>query len=112
MDWAEESSARLQDGHAVNRPGKVEAALGIIGEACVGDAQGCALRSRGDRPWRLSVLPAFEMETLALDDTFHVCAVVNGVTTATVTTTNPDATITSIVDTSQMERGYFTLEVG
>lgn len=51
------------------------------------------------------------METLALDDTFHVYAVVNGITTATVTTTNPDATITSIVDTSQMERGYFTLEV-
>jgi hypothetical protein len=54
---------------------------------------------------------AFEMATLALDDTFHVYAVVNGVTTATVATTNPNATITAVVDTSEMEHGYFALEV-
>lgn len=54
---------------------------------------------------------SFQMETLAIDDTFHVYAVINGITTATVTTTNPYAVITAVVDTSELEEGYFTLEV-
>ncbi len=54
---------------------------------------------------------SFRMVTLAVDDTYSIYAIINGITTAAVTTTNPDAVITAIVDTSTLEQGYFTLEV-
>lgn len=57
------------------------------------------------------VSDTFRIETLTIDDAYHVYAVVNGITTETVTTTNPDAVITAIEDTSDGELGYFTLEV-
>lgn len=54
---------------------------------------------------------SFQMQTLAIDDTFHVYAIINGVTTDTVTTTNPASVITAVVDTSRFDQGYFTLDV-
>lgn len=57
------------------------------------------------------VTDSFEVKTLDISDTFYIHAVVNGVTTSTVATTNPDAVITAVVDTSHLEQGYFTLDV-
>ncbi len=57
------------------------------------------------------VANSFEMVTLNIGDTYSIYAVINGVTTDTVTTTNPAATITAIADTSDLEFGYFTLEI-
>ncbi|KQZ55505.1 MULTISPECIES: hypothetical protein [unclassified Lysobacter] len=54
----------------------------------------------------------FEMAALSLSETFYVHAVINGITTDTVTTTNPNAVITAVTDTSTLESGYFALEVG
>lgn len=58
------------------------------------------------------VADSFMMETLDISDTFYVYAVVNGVTTDTFSTANPNATVTAVSDTSTLEQGYFTLEVG
>lgn len=55
---------------------------------------------------------SFEVQTLDIGDTFYVYAVINGVTTDTVTTTNPNAVITAHTDDSSLEFGYFTLVVG
>ena len=60
----------------------------------------------------LVVANSFQMVTLNIGDTYSIFAVINGVTTDTVTTTDPDATITAIADTSDLEFGYFTLQVG
>ncbi|UHQ24964.1 hypothetical protein LVB77_09945 [Lysobacter sp. 5GHs7-4] len=58
------------------------------------------------------VADSFSMETLDISDTFHIYAVVNGVTTDTVSTANPNAEVTATSDTSTLEQGYFTLDVG
>ena len=71
-----------------------------------------ALSKDGVRLQNVMVANSFEMATLNIGDTYSIYAVINGVTTDTVTTTNPDATITAIADTSDLESGYFTLEVG
>lgn len=60
----------------------------------------------------LVVANSFQMVTLNIGDTYSIFAVINGVTTDTVTTTDPDATITAIADTSGLEFGYVTLQVG
>lgn len=54
-----------------------------------------------------------EVQTLAISDTFTIYAVINGITTDTVTTTttNANAAITATVDTSNPEFEYFTLDV-
>ncbi|WP_454831626.1 hypothetical protein [Pseudoxanthomonas wuyuanensis] len=52
---------------------------------------------------------AFQIQTVAIGDTFSIFAVINGVTTATVVTTNPNATVVANTDTSALESGYFTL---
>lgn len=57
------------------------------------------------------VANSVEVVTLNIGDTYSIYAVVNGVTTDTVTTTNPAAKITAIADTSDLAFGYFTLEV-
>lgn len=57
------------------------------------------------------VANSFEMVTLNIGDTYSIYAVINGVTTDTVTMTNPAATITAIADTSDLEFGCFTLEI-
>lgn len=52
---------------------------------------------------------SFRSVTLQIGDVFTMYAVVAGVTTAEVTTTNPNATVTALLDTSDLESGYFTL---
>ena len=52
---------------------------------------------------------SFRAVSLQIGDVFSMYAVVNGVTTSTVQTTNPDATVTALLDTSDLESGYFTL---
>lgn len=54
---------------------------------------------------------SFEIRTLDIADTYSIYAVINGITTGTVSTTNPAATITAVADTSSLEDGYFTLVV-
>ncbi|WP_148278762.1 hypothetical protein [Bdellovibrio bacteriovorus] len=54
---------------------------------------------------------SFEEQELAIDETYYIYAVINGVTTDTVVTTNPNATITAIEDHSDLEMGYYALEV-
>ena len=54
---------------------------------------------------------SFRIQTLNIGDTYSIYAIINGITTDTVTITNPDATITAVADTSVMQDGYFTLQV-
>ena len=54
---------------------------------------------------------SFEIKTLNIADTYSIYAVINGITTDMVRTTNPGATITVVADTSLLLEGYFTLEV-
>ncbi len=56
------------------------------------------------------VIDAFMKSVLALGDTYSVSAVINGVTTDVVTTTDPNATITAVEDTTA-HPGYFTLRI-
>jgi len=65
---------------------------------------------------RLPALQAGAALSIPVDDrkisaTFSIYAVINGVTTETVTTSNPNATVTAITDTSSLEDGYFVLTV-
>ncbi|WP_206956670.1 hypothetical protein [Trinickia acidisoli] len=57
------------------------------------------------------VTNSFVTKTLKLSDTHAVYAVINGVTTDTVTTNDPNATVRALLDTSNLEFGYFTLSV-
>jgi hypothetical protein len=57
------------------------------------------------------VTDSFRTKTLETAEEFMIYAIVNGITTAPVMTTNPDATITAVVDTSTLDEGYFTLVV-
>lgn len=50
-------------------------------------------------------------DSIDISDTFYIYAVVNGVTTDTSVTSNPNANVTAIEDTSDLEYGYFTLRV-
>lgn len=43
---------------------------------------------------------------------FYVYAVINGITTETAVTTNPNAVIAATTDTSTLGSGYFALDVG
>lgn len=54
---------------------------------------------------------SFMVETLTINDSYSVYAVINGITTETVQTANPNAVITAVVDDSALEGGYFTLTV-
>lgn len=57
------------------------------------------------------VSDSFMEVTLEISDVYSVYAVINGITTDSVTTSNPNATITATAETSDMEFGYFTLAV-
>ena len=57
------------------------------------------------------VQDSFIRVTLEISDVYFVYAVINGITTDNVTTSNPNATITAVADTSDTEFGYFTLVV-
>lgn len=50
-----------------------------------------------------------ESKVLDISNTFHIHAVINGVTTATLTTNNPNATTTATNDTSNLQAGYYAL---
>jgi hypothetical protein len=54
---------------------------------------------------------SFMVEALTINDSYSVYAVINGITTETVQTTNPNAVITAVVDDTVLEGGYFTLTV-
>jgi hypothetical protein len=60
---------------------------------------------------RVVVTDSFRVRTLAIGSTYDIYAVINGVTTDTWHTSNPNATITALTDDSDMEAGYFTLQV-
>ena len=57
------------------------------------------------------VTDAFRAVTLSLADTYTLYAVINGVTTGTIQTTNPDATITARVAPGGAETGDYVLVV-
>jgi hypothetical protein len=52
---------------------------------------------------------SFLVKTLQIGSTYSMYAVINGVTTATSQTTNPNATITAELDNSDLEAGYSTI---
>lgn len=58
------------------------------------------------------VSESFMMVALNLSDTYLLNAVINGITTPTVTTTNPNATITAVAEhDSTLPAGYYSLVV-
>ena len=57
------------------------------------------------------VSDSFAPVTLEISAVYSVYAVINGVTTETATTSNPNATITAVAETSDMEFGCFKLVV-
>ncbi len=54
---------------------------------------------------------SFVLNTLTIGDVYSIIAVINGVTTDMSQTSNPNATVTAITDTSDLEAGYFTLVI-
>lgn len=68
--------------------------------------------TKNGKPLQSVVVPnSFELVTIDIGDVFSIYAVVNGVTTDTSITTNPNAIVTVIEDTSDLEYGYFTLVI-
>jgi hypothetical protein len=57
------------------------------------------------------VQDSFKTESLTINGSYSAYAVINGITTETVQTTNPNAVITAVVDNSEFEPGYFSLTV-
>jgi hypothetical protein len=52
---------------------------------------------------------SFLVKTLQIGSTYSMYAVINGVTTDTTQTNNPNAVITAQLDNTDLESGYFTL---
>ncbi len=67
--------------------------------------------SLNGRPLQSIVLNANESQKVNIESIFHIYAIIDGVTTDLVSTTNPNAVITATENTSIPESGYFTLEV-
>lgn len=59
----------------------------------------------------VTVSDNFTNQTLFVGDTFYIYAVINGVTTSTITTNNGNAVITAVNDTSALEADFFHLEL-
>jgi hypothetical protein len=57
------------------------------------------------------VQDSFLVKTLQTGNTYSIYAVINGVTTESVQTTNPNAVITAELDNTDLEMGYFALIV-
>ena len=55
---------------------------------------------------------AFKIVSLSLADTFSIYAIINGVTTEVIQTGDPDAVVTAIEDTSDLEHGCYMLVIG
>lgn len=51
----------------------------------------------------------FMAQTLQTGDVFFINAIINGITTEVVSTSNPNVTVTAVNSTSDQEAGYFTL---
>ena len=67
--------------------------------------------TKNGRALQSVVVPdSFEIRSLEIGDTFYIHAVINGVTTDTTVTSNPNAVIVANTDTSDLESGYFTLD--
>ncbi len=60
----------------------------------------------------VQVVDDFSMKTLEISDTYSIYAIVNGITTDTISTTDPSAVITAITGDTTLDHGYFTLTVG
>jgi hypothetical protein len=67
------------------------------------------IMQRGVPLQSIVVADSFTLVTLEISDVYSIYAVINGVTTDSVTTSNPNATITAVAETSDMEFGYYTL---
>ncbi|WP_415894227.1 hypothetical protein ACMXYN_07655 [Neptuniibacter sp. PT8_73] len=52
---------------------------------------------------------SYHVETVDISETFSIHAVIDGVTTSTLVTTNADAVITATTNDSNLESGYFRL---
>lgn len=57
------------------------------------------------------VQDSFAQVALDMSDVYSIYAVINGITTDTTTTSNPNAVVTATSDTSEMDMGYFKLIV-
>lgn len=57
------------------------------------------------------VQDSFTQVTLEISDVYSIYAVINGITTDSTTTSNPNATITAVANATDLESGYFTLVV-
>jgi len=68
--------------------------------------------TKNGRPLQTVVVSdSFEVQTVNIGDTFSIYAVVNGVATDTLVTSTPTVTVTALMDTSDLEHGYATLEL-
>ncbi len=54
---------------------------------------------------------SFRNRTIQIGSSYSIYAVINGVTTCMVNTTNPDAVITALTNNTDLEAGYSTLSV-
>ncbi len=59
----------------------------------------------------VTVTDNFTSETLYVGDTFYIYAVINGVTTSTITTNNGNASISALNNTSALEADFFHLQL-
>ncbi|OLS62672.1 hypothetical protein [Pseudomonas putida] len=67
------------------------------------------LRKDGKPLQSVVVHSSTESQLQDISNTVHIYAVINGVTTATLTTNNPNATITATNDRSNLQAGYYAL---
>lgn len=54
---------------------------------------------------------SFVQVTVEISDVYSIYAVINGITTDSVSTSNPNATVTAVSETTDMEFGYFNLVI-
>ena len=69
------------------------------------------IRKNGKPLQNVVVTNSFQTQTLDISNTFSINAVINGIATETVTTSNPKATVTAIVDNSILGSSYYLLTV-
>ena len=69
------------------------------------------IRKNGVLLQSVVVPDSFRSQSLQIGSSYSIYAVVNGVTTSTASTTNPNATVTALVDDTDLEAGYFTLNI-
>ncbi|MFZ6720684.1 hypothetical protein [Undibacterium sp. Ji49W] len=77
-------------------------------KTCVGPVI-FSIRQNDQVTQNVVVTDDFIPSTLNISDTYTVYAVINGVTTDAIQTSNPQAAINAVVDTGVLESGYFLL---